>query len=186
MRPSAVTPSGVERTFGVDEIIVSKTDPQGRITYANPVFVRVSAYAETELLGKPHSIVRHPDMPRVVFKLLWDTIGSGQEIFAYIDNLAADGAHYWVLAHVTPSYRDGRLIGYHSNRRLPDRAAVREISRLYATLRAEELRHPTPAAAMAASGALLDAHLAAHGQSYEELVWGLISSAPAATAGVAR
>lgn len=175
MRPSAITPTGVERTFGVDEIIVSKTDPQGRITYANTVFQRVSGYAEDQLLGKPHSVVRHPDMPRVVFRLLWDTIAAGQEIFAYIDNLAADGAHYWVLAHVTPSYRDGKLIGYHSNRRLPDRAAVAEASRLYGTLRAEELRHPTPAAAMAASGALLDAHLAALGRTYDELVWDLIS-----------
>lgn len=175
VRPSAITPTGVERTFGVDEIIVSKTDPQGRITYANPVFLRVSAYSEEQLLGKPHSIVRHPDTPRILFKLLWDTLGAGQEMFAYIDNLAADGAHYWVLAHVTPSYRDGRLIGYHSNRRLPDRAAVAEVSALYATLRAEERRHATPAEAMAASGALLDAHLAAHGQSYDELVWSLIS-----------
>lgn len=175
MRPSAITPTGVERTFGADEIIVSKTDPQGRITYANPVFQRVSAYREDQLLGKPHSIVRHPDMPRIVFKLLWDTIAAGQEIFAYIDNLAADGAHYWVLAHVTPSYRDGRLIGYHSNRRLPERTAVAEVSALYATLRSEEQRHATPKEAMAASGALLDAHLASHGQSYEELVWGLIA-----------
>lgn len=184
MRPSAVTPTGVERTFGIDEIIVSKTDPQGRITYANRVFQRVSGYTEEQLLGKPHSIVRHPDMPRVVFKLLWDTIAAGQEIFAYIDNLAADGAHYWVLAHVTPSYRDGQLIGYHSNRRLPDRAAVAVASQLYATLREEELRHPTPAAAMAASGALLDAHLAAQGRTYDELVWELISGAgtPAPTA----
>lgn len=175
MRPSAITPTGVERTFGVDEIIVSKTDPQGRITYANTVFQRVSGYAEDQLLGQPHSIVRHPAMPRVVFKLLWDTIAAGQEIFAYIDNLAADGAHYWVLAHVTPSYRDGTLIGYHSNRRAPERAAVAEVSRLYATLHAEELRHAKPAAAMAASGALLDAHLAALGRTYDELVWDLIS-----------
>ena len=175
MRPSVITPTGVERTFGVDEIIVSKTDAKGRITYANPVFVRVSGYSEDELMGRPHSIVRHPDMPRVVFKLLWDTIGAGQEIFAYIDNLAADGAHYWVLAHVTPSYRGGRLIGYHSNRRLPDRAAVTAVSGLYATLRAEERRHKTPAAAMAASGAVLEAHLTALGQSYDEFVWSLIS-----------
>lgn len=130
VRPSLITPTGVERTFGVDEIIVSKTDPQGRITYANPVFLRVSAYSEDQLLGKPHSVVRHPDMPRILFKLLWDTIAAGQEIFAYINNLAADGAHYWVLAHVTPSHKDGRLIGYHSNRRLPERAAVAEVSRL--------------------------------------------------------
>ena len=175
MRPSLITPTGVERTFGVDEIIVSKTDPQGRITYANPVFLRVSAYSEDQLLGKPHSVVRHPDMPRILFKLLWDTIAAGQEIFAYINNLAGDGAHYWGRAHVTPSHKGGRLIGYHSNRRLPDRAAVTEVSRLYATLRAEEQRHSTPAAAMAASGAVLDAHLAAHGQSYDELVWSLIS-----------
>lgn len=176
MRPSAIVPTGVERTFGVDEIIVSKTDPQGRITYANPVFTRVSAYSESELVGKPHSIVRHPEMPRVVFKLLWDTIGAGREIFAYINNLAADGAHYWVLAHVTPSYLDGRLVGYHSNRRLPDRGAVGQADALYRTLLAEERRHAKPADAMAASGALLEAHLAARGQDYEEFVWSLIGA----------
>lgn len=176
MRPSSIVPTGVERTFGVDEIIVSKTDPQGRITYANPVFTRVCAYSESELLGKPHSIVRHPAMPRVVFQLLWDTIGAGREIFAYINNLAADGAHYWVLAHVTPSYRDGRLVGYHSSRRLPERGAIAEVDRLYRTLLAAERGHARPADAMAASGALLQTHLAERGQDYEEYVWSLIDA----------
>src|SRR5689334_2578922 len=102
MRATRTRPTGVERTFGADEIIVTKTDPRGVITYANEVFLRVSALTEAEAAGQPHSIIRHPDMPRAVFKLLWDTLGERQEIFAYVKNLAADGAHYWVFAHVTP------------------------------------------------------------------------------------
>lgn len=182
MRPSAIRPTGVERTFGTDEIIVSKTDPQGRITYANSVFCRVSGYSEEELLGAPHSIVRHPDMPRIVFKVLWDTIAAGQEIFAYVNNLAADGASYWVHAHITPSYRNGRIVGYHSNRRSPDRSAVTEVSAVYAALVAEERRHTRPADAMAASGALLTRALADRGQTYDEFVWTLTGE----TVGVAR
>jgi PAS domain S-box-containing protein len=177
LRPSGIRPTGVERTFGTDEIIVSKTDPQGRITYANTVFCRVSGYAEDELVGQPHSIVRHPDMPRIVFKVLWDTITAGQEIFAYVNNLAADGAHYWVLAHITPSHRDGRLVGSHSNRRTPDRAAVAEVADLYAALTAEERRHTKPADAMAASGTLLTRGLADRGQTYDEFVWSLAGEA---------
>ena len=95
--------TGVERFFDKDEIIVSKTDLKGRMTYCNDVFLRIAGYTEQELLGQPHSIIRHPDMPRCVFKLLWDTIGAGKEIFAYVINRAKNGDHYWVLAHVTPS-----------------------------------------------------------------------------------
>ncbi|MFB9879034.1 PAS domain-containing protein [Planobispora siamensis] len=164
----------MERTFAPDEIIVTKTDLQGRITYANDVFVRVSAYPEQELLGQPHNIIRHPDMPRCVFALLWEEIRQGGEIFAYVLNLARDGAHYWVLAHVTPS-RDaaGRTIAYHSNRRVPGRDAVREIQALYASLVAEERRHARPADAIAASTALLDKTLKERGMTYDEFVWSL-------------
>ncbi|MFN8193464.1 MAG: methyl-accepting chemotaxis protein [Nocardioidaceae bacterium] len=139
MTTTKARPTGVERTFGADEIIVSKTDLQGRLTYTNDVFIRVSAYDEHDLMGQPHNIIRHPDMPGGVFKLLWDTIGPGSEIFAYVLNLADDGAHYWVLAHVTPS-RDtsGAVVGYHSNRRLPSPAAIREVEPLYRTLLSEE------------------------------------------------
>ncbi len=79
-RPT-VRPTGRERTFHEDEIIVSKTDLKGVITYANQVFVRVAGYSEQELLGQPHNLIRHPDMPKCVFKLLWDTISQGNEIF---------------------------------------------------------------------------------------------------------
>ena len=115
---AAASPTGRERSFSADELIVSKTDPRGVITYANDVFLRVSGYDLDEVLGRPHNVVRHPEMPRAVFSLLWDALGSGQEIFAYINNLASNGDHYWLLAHVTPSQGpEDRVVGYHSGRR---------------------------------------------------------------------
>lgn len=174
MRTSRVEPTGVERTFGDDEIIVSKTDPRGRLTYVNDVFLRVSAYSEADLIGKPHNVIRHPDMPRAVFRLLWDTIGSGKELFAYIVNLAGDGAHYWVLAHVTPTFGPtGEIVGFHSNRRTASRAALDKVTPVYAALLAEERRHPHPPEALAASTALLAEQLAGLGLTYDEWVWSL-------------
>jgi len=174
MRRNAVTPTGVERTFRPDQIIVSKTDPQGRLTYVNGLFVEVSGYAEDELVGQPHSVIRHPDMPRGVFRLLWERISGGEEIFAHVVNLGADGSHYWVLAHVTPTFdRDGRIVGYHSNRRTADPAAVDRVSELYRRLRAEEARHAGARAAADAGAALLAAELSAGGRSYDEWVWSL-------------
>ncbi|KLN62459.1 chemotaxis protein [Kiloniella spongiae] len=116
-----------ERFFADDEIIVSKTDLKGRITYANQIFLSIAGYKEQDVLGQPHSLIRHPDMPRAVFKLLWDTLQKQQEIFAYVINRAKNGDHYWVIAHVTPSKNaQGKVIGYHSNRRVPDRTILDE------------------------------------------------------------
>ena len=180
MRDSGVRPTGVERTFGRDEIIVTKTDPQGRLTYANDVFLRMSAYPEEEMLGQPHSMIRHPDMPRAVFKLLWDTLKEGRELFAYVVNLAGDGAHYWVFAHVTPSVdASGRVVGYHSNRRVPSARALEQVRPLYARLLTEERRHARPADAIAASTALLQEVLDERGQTYDEFVWTLAGTATA-------
>ena len=171
---SATAPTGTERTFGEDELIVSKTDPKGIIQYANDVFLRIAALTEGDAIGKPHSVIRHPDMPKAVFKALWDTISNGQEMFAYIVNLAADGAHYWVFAHVTPTFgAGGRIVGYHSNRRLPDRRPIAEVEPLYARLRAEERRHGTGSAALDASSAQLGEFLAERGQTYDEFVWSI-------------
>jgi PAS domain S-box-containing protein len=169
MRDNGVRPTGIERTFEPHETIVSKTDPQGRLTYVNDVFLRVSGYAEGELLGRPHNVIRHPDMPRSVFKLLWDSLAQRREVFAYVVNLSADGSHYWVFAHVTPSLRGGRVVGYHSNRRVPRPGAIAAVKPLYARLRAEEARHPRPADGLAASAALLDEHVA--GTGYDSFVW---------------
>lgn len=169
-----IQPTGRERFFPEDELIVSKTDLTGKITYANRTFQAVAGYREEELLGQPHSIIRHPDMPRAVFALLWESIQAGQEIFAYVVNLAKNGDHYWVLAHVTPTVdARGTITGFHSNRRVPDRKAVDTVRTLYARLRAEETRHADRRAGLEASRALLDKELAAAGLSYHEFVWTL-------------
>ena len=173
MTPS-ITPTGVERTFDENDIIVSKTDLKGRITYANHTFMDVSGYTEDELLGKPHNLIRHPDMPRCVFKLLWDTIADGREIFAYVVNLCKNGDHYWVLAHVTPTF-DGshQIVGYHSSRRVPERSAVSAIEGLYAKLRSEEARQDDKKSAIDASTQALAAALAEHNVEYDEFVFSL-------------
>src|SRR4051794_29210714 len=177
MKTVEVSPTGVERTLGEDELIVTKTDPRGVLTYANDVFLRLSALTEDECLGRPHNIIRHPDMPRAVFKLLWETLEQRQEVFAYVVNLARDGAHYWGLAHVTPSLDGhGRLVGYHSSRRRPDPGPVAEITRIYADLRAEERRHDRSPAGLDASWASLQAMLAERGQTYDEFVWSLTNA----------
>ncbi|SEP01931.1 PAS domain-containing protein [Trujillonella endophytica] len=172
-----VRPTGEERTFAADELIVSKTDRRGVITYANDVFLRVSAYARDEVVGQPHNLIRHPEMPRAVFALLWETLAAGRELFAYIDNLAADGASYWVLAHVTPSYGpDGAVVGYHSSRRRPAPRAVERLRPLYRQLLAEERRHPNARAAVDASSALLTELVAAQAGSYDEFIWSVIDA----------
>lgn len=174
MGRSAAVTEGRERSFHEDEIIVSKTDLKGIITYANDVFIRVSGFSEEELLGRPHNIVRHGAMPRCVYKLLWDRIQSGREVFAYVVNRAKDGDFYWVFAHVTPVYGGGTAItGYHSSRRLPQRAAVDKAASLYAALREEETRHASPAAGMQAGAAMLDKILRERGCSYDEFVFSL-------------
>jgi len=151
--PRDTSLTGVERFFDDDEIIVSKTDLKGHVTYANRVFLRMAGYTEQEILGQPHSIIRHPEMPRCIFKLLWDTLGSGKEIFAYVINRSANGDHYWVLAHVTPSYDDsGNVTGYHSSRRTVDRAVLDDtIIPLYKSLLDEENRHTDRKAGMQSS-----------------------------------
>ncbi len=170
----AAVPTGIERTFDEEEIIVSKTNRQGKITYANDVFLKISGYTEHEVIGQPHSLIRHPDMPRCVFKLLWDTIDSGKEIFAYVINMAKSGDHYWVLAHVTPTFgRSGEIIGHHSNRRTPDRKALAKIEPLYRQLLEEERKHAAKGDQIASSTNVLKAMLERSGMSYDELMFAL-------------
>lgn len=162
--------------FDADEIIVSKTDTKGKITYTNDVFMRVAGYREGELLGQPHSMIRHQDMPRCVFKLLWDTLGEGREIFAYVKNATKPGGYYWVFAHVTPSYDlNGRLIGYHSSRRVPNREALRVIEPLYRNLLSIENGQTNRKDGMNASFQELLGILKEKGLSYEEFIFSLNS-----------
>jgi len=174
MSKASIYLSGTERTFGTDEIIVSKTDPKGRIIYANEVFLRMAGYAESEIIDQPHSIIRHPDMPRCVFKLLWTTIEAGKEIFAYVKNRAKNGDHYWVLAHVTPTFdKTGAIASYHSNRRSPRREAVAKAEALYKELLAIEQGFDDRKAGMDAAFNAMVAKLQSAGVPYDEFVFSL-------------
>ncbi|MBK5957069.1 chemotaxis protein [Rhodoplanes elegans] len=167
-----VSPTHREVFFSPHDLIVSKTDLKGRITYANKVFCDICGYGVAELMGQPHSIIRHPDMPRAVFKLLWDTIQDGREVFAYVKNMAKNGDHYWVFAHVTPSFDENRrIVGYHSNRRVPERGAVEAVAPLYAEVLREEVRHSNGKDALAAGYRRLLDFVDAQGMPYDELVF---------------
>lgn len=168
-----VAPTNVEVFFREEDMIVSKTDLKGRLTYVNREFCRVANYSEAELLGKPHSIIRHPDMPRAVFKLLWDSILEGREIFAYVKNMTKGGNYYWVFAHVTPSYdQNGKIVGYHSNRRVPDRGALSNtIVPLYSEMLREEGRYSNGKQALAAGFECLTGWLKSKGKPYDELMF---------------
>ena len=121
-------PTNREKTFSENDLVISKTDARGKITYGNEIFIELSGYSEKELLNAPHNIIRHPDMPKVVFKLLWDTVNAGKEIHAYVKNLAKDGSYYWVFANITPSYdSSGNIIGYYSVRRKPSVRAINNV-----------------------------------------------------------
>jgi PAS domain S-box-containing protein len=171
-RPTTLT--GREVAFGHDEIIVSKTDLKGRITYANDVFVRVSGYSEDELLGSAHNIVRHPGMPRCVFKFLWDRIAEGHEVFAYVLNRCKNGDQYWVFAHVTPTYdQAGRITGYHSSRRVASREALAVVRPIYDRLLGVERQHALPREQWEASLPVLVGVLESRQMSYDELIFAI-------------
>jgi len=164
--------TGVERAFGDNEIIVSKTDLKGRITYANKVFLDVAGYSLDEVMGQPHSMIRHPDMPRSIFKLLWDKMTNKEELFAYVMNRCKNGDHYWVLAHVTPSFdADGNVVGYHSNRRVAKRDTLDNvIIPLYGKLlQIEQSKQNRKDGMLASTQALMDI-LNNKGVAYDEFI----------------
>jgi len=171
MKPR-ITPTRTEVTFSPSEIIVSKTDPTGRITYANRVFMRVANYPEEALLGVQHNIVRHPDMPRGAFKHLWDTLKSGKEWFGFVKNMTSEGHYYWVFANVAPDIEAGRTVGYFSVHRQAPRQAIETIAPLYAEMLRIE-REAGPASACDSSLAWLQAQLAARGTTYEPFILSL-------------
>lgn len=166
--------TGKERIMADNDIIVSKTDLKGRITYSNDVFCNIADYTLSELIGSPHSLVRHPDMPRCVFKFLWDQIQAGKEIFAYVVNTAKNGDHYWVLAHVTATIgKDGNIVAYHSSRRKPTREAIESISGLYKLLINEEKSYSNSKEGMQKGFEMLAGILEEKNISYDEFVLSL-------------
>ncbi|MFO1277394.1 MAG: methyl-accepting chemotaxis protein [Sphaerotilus natans] len=124
-----------EYPFPAGQALVSTTDLQGRILYCNPAFIEVSGYTREELLGQPHNMIRHPDMPEEAFRDMWQTIESGQPWSGLVKNRRKNGDHYWVMANVTPLLDGDRPVGYMSVRTLPDRQQVSEAETLYARMR---------------------------------------------------
>ncbi len=165
-----ITPTSKERVMREDDFIVSMTDLKGRITYCNRIFIEFSGYSESELMGSQHNIIRHPGMPRAVFKLLWDKIQSKQECFAYVKNMSKDGGFYWVFTNVTPTFDNaGNITGYFSVRRKPRLSGIEAVTPLYAAMLEAE-RKAGPASAIEASSKLLTDLLQEKGMSYDELV----------------
>lgn len=127
-----------ETMFPDGRLITSRTDLNGIITHANDAFVMMSGWSREELMGSAHSILRHPDMPAIAFKGLWDTLAKGEKWHGYVKNLRKDGGFYWVYATAIPNIRHGVVEGYTSVRRKPARSQVEACTKLYAELLEQE------------------------------------------------
>ena len=155
-----------ERQVSADAFLVSKTDTKGKITYCNTPFAQIVGAKGDELIGKPHNIVRHPDMPRIIFKILWEHIKNKKEVFAYVKNKSFDGSFYWVFANVTASLdQNGNTIGYYSVRRKPNPKALEIIIPLY-----KQLLEAEKSGGIEASSRLLESVLKEKNKSYDELM----------------
>jgi len=139
MKKPPITPTNKEVILNEEDFIVSKTDLKSKILYGNRIFIQMSGYNEEELLGKPHNILRHPDMPRCAFKILYDYIQNGQEWFGFVKNLRKDGGYYWVFANISPTFdTDENIVGYYSVRRKPTETFRNIIEPLYKRLKSVE------------------------------------------------
>jgi len=163
-----ITPKNNGKAFEKNVLLVTKTDLKGKITYANRAFMKIVGMDESILLGAPHNIIRHPDMPKIIFKLLWSYLQKGDEIHAYVKNICADGSYYWVFANVTPSYDSkatDKIIGYHSARRSPTKEALAIIEPLYKKLLQAEKSN-----GMNASEKIINDLLKEKGMAYDEFI----------------
>jgi PAS domain S-box-containing protein len=172
MSKNKIVPINNEIKMNQNDFIVSKTNGKGIITYCNEIFMQMADYNEEELLGKNHNIIRHPDMPKIAFKIAWQLIQEGEEFFGFVKNMCKDGSFYWVLANITPDYDSkGNIIGYTSVRRKPNEQALEVIIPLYAKLCSLE-----QGSGMSASEAYLNELLEEKECSYNELIISLQGS----------
>jgi len=166
MKKPKVTPINKETFLKEEDFIVSKTDLKSRILYGNKIFIDISGYSEEELLGKPHNILRHPDMPRCAFKTLYDHIQNGKEWFGYVKNLKKDGGFYWVFANISPTLDENKnIIDFYSVRRKPKEGFKNIIEPLYQKLKSIE-----QTSGMEASLNAVNELLEKKGMSFNELM----------------
>ncbi len=155
-----------EKKLGDNDFIVSKTDIKGKIIYCNEIFTEMAGYPASSLMGANHNLIRHPDMPRIAFKVAWDLIQDKKEFFGFVKNLSANGGYYWVFAYITADLdTSGRIISYTSVRRKPPQSAIDAIAPIYKLLIDAE-----KSGGMDASGKLLNNFLAENKIGYDELV----------------
>lgn len=130
-----VSVNETEKEYPIGRLIVSYTDVKGVILHANKAFVDISGYTKEELIGQPHNVLRHPDMPKAAFQDMWSTIQAGKNWHGYVKNLCKNGEFYWVYATVVPSFdKEGAVCAYTSIRRMPSRAKIAEAIELYKTM----------------------------------------------------
>jgi len=160
------TPTQHEVILKEEDFIISKTDLKSKILYGNRIFIEISGYSEEELLGKPHNILRHPDMPRCAFKILYDHIQNGKEWFGFVKNLRKNGGYYWVFANISPTYdSNGNMIGYYSVRRKPRDGFKSIIEPLY-----QQLLNIESTGGMNASLKAVEELLNKHSMNFNELM----------------
>jgi len=167
------TPTGKQIELSTKKYIVSKTDAKGVIEYGNDYFVEISGYTENELIGQPHSIIRHPDMPKVAFKLMWDRIKEGKNFMAVVKNLAKSGDHYWVVTEFEPK-RDtitGEIISHTAFRKAAPQNAIDTMEPIYAELLKIEKEH-----GMEASEKYLRGFLDENHTTYDDFVNDLVGN----------
>jgi len=124
-----------EKVMNDNDFIVSKTDTKGYITYCNRIFVEMAGWSRFELIGANHNIIRHPHMPKIAFKVLWDLVQNGKEFFGFVKNLRKDGGYYWVFAYITPDFDlNGNIVGYTSFRKKPSRRGIETLEPIYLKL----------------------------------------------------
>jgi len=167
------TPTNNEIKLNPKRYIVSKTDAQGIIEYGNDYFVEISGYSEAELIGKPHSIVRHPDMPKVVFKMMWDRINSAKNIMAVVKNLAKDGSYYWVVTEFEPRVDPitNAIISHTAFRKAAPQKAIDAIEPIY-----QKLIEIEKDGGMEASEKYLRGYLEEKNVTYDELIDSLVGN----------
>jgi len=133
-----------EAQFPAGKKLISSTDLQGNILHCNEAFEQISGFTREELIGQPHNLIRHPDMPPEAFQVMWDTLKSGSPWMGLVKNRCKNGDHYWVNAYVTPVTENGKVTGYESVRTCPDRKDVERADKLYAKIREKGVKFPRP------------------------------------------
>lgn len=166
-------PSDRELDWDKSKIILSKTDAKGTILYANEAFIDISGYDEYELIGQPHSVIRHPDMPKVIFKMLWDTIKKGENIHAIVKNMAKSGRYYWVITDFKTIFNEeGEIVSYFATRKaIPSEIITKFISPLY-----NKLLHIEEASGVHAAEEYLTGFLEERNKTFTEYVDHLVAT----------